>query len=138
MKTLFLGITMMGISLAANCQEANNTNGSVSILRSTGFGASLRKFANFIDGEKICKLKNKRCVQYELVPGNYEFAIQMGGKKLKRKTASMALSVAPKGNYYLEVDKKNGFISVKTSLAETTKAIAEDFMADQKKAVCVD
>lgn len=106
-KTLLLilmtsfGLTSMLI--AQDSDTTKNQNGTIYLLRYTGFGASATGFKTFIDGQFVCKLNNNKYSIHEVTPGKHFFSVQIGGKKSKEGAEKFEITVEPEGTYYIQV-----------------------------------
>lgn len=97
-KIFFFSFSLLLVSgLAAQMAD-------VYIIRRTGFLGCLKGFPVLHNGEAVCKLNERRYTKLSLAAGEHELAIKATGKKLRKKTPILHLSVQAGETYYLGME----------------------------------
>lgn len=92
-------LAFFGLSSAALAQDAT---GKIYVIRRTGVNGSAVNFRLFVDGELICKLKNKSYSVHELKAGEHTISVVTGGIPNNKKTQPVRFTVSGgKINYFM-------------------------------------
>ena len=127
-KGLILITVGILFSLMVRAQEGivdESNEAIVYFLRSSGYNGSATAFNTFIDGRLVCKLNNKRYSKHKIKSGVHYFAVQAGGKKLKKKTTPIELVIEPDKVYYFQIQLKIGFWKGQVVCQEITENSAK-------------
>jgi len=127
---VFFTTTMFGQELKENDQEA--TYGLVYFLRGKGHAGSATAFSALIDGNRVCKLNNRRYSAHEVSPGTHEFMAQFGGKKGKKKAEVATIEIEAGGTYYIQMIMQTSFFVNDLTAQEITRNSAVRLLEDDK------
>lgn len=83
--------------------DPNSPSGLVYFLRGKNHAWSYMAFSAIVDGNRVCKLNNRRYSSCELEPGSHDFKVQVGGKKGKRKAEIITINIEAGKTYYLQM-----------------------------------
>ena len=124
---LLLIVTTSSVSLATEA-------GKIHFLRKTGFHGSGKAYSIFIDGERVCKLSNKRFTVHEVEAGPHEIFVQFYGKeqKQKEKVTPLILEVEAGRDHYIQVNQEVGLFTSRATFQEITKGSADLIMPKLK------
>jgi len=103
---------------------AQDTTGLIYVIRRTGVNGSAVNFRLYVDGELICKLKNKSYSTHVLKEGEHTISVVAGGLPDNRSKVPVKFTVvAGKTNYFM-INSGN-----ELSCLEITQSAAEPMMA---------
>lgn len=139
MKTLkIISAFLLLFVISFNAQSQTKT-GSLYLIRLTGSTGAVVNYHFYVDGELICKLKNKSFSVHELSPGEHTVSISSGGLSTGKKTEPLKITVVEgKANYINVVGTQSGYVN-KLSCQEITQSSAEPLLAKAKqKTDCLD
>lgn len=131
------------ISLMVLCQYAmgqddlkenseDSDYGLVYFLRGKGHAGSASGFSALIDGERVCKLNNRRYSAHEVDPGYHEFKAQFGGKLGKKKAEIAPIDIEAGETYYVQMVMQISFLSNDLTAVELTRGSALRLFRDDK------
>ena len=100
---LLLGSVSGIISQELVENDPDSPYGLVYFLRGKNHAWSYMAFSAIVDGNRVCKLNNRRYSSYELEPGDHEFKVQVGGKKGKSKAEVVKIRIEAGKTYYLQM-----------------------------------
>ena len=128
-KTLFsLLLLVFVFDLAA--QET----AEVHLLRKTGYTGSLVGINLMMDGELLCKVKNKRHSVHQVNTGTHQFQARLLGKKMKKKSMQpLELTFEAGKVYYLELSLHQKLITTEVDVHQITESTAKRLIPDLKE-----
>lgn len=129
---LFLGATELSFSQDLNENSADSAFGLVYFLRGKGFEGSAVAFSALIDGERVCKLNNRRYSSHQVEPGRHEFSAQFAGKSGKKKAEKAVIDIEAGGTYYIQMIMQSSFVTNDVSAQEITRNSAVRLLDDDK------
>jgi hypothetical protein len=130
LKIISAILFLFAISFSANAQT--NT-GSLYLIRLTGSTGVAINYHFYVDGELICKLKNKSFSVHQLTPGEHTVSIGSGGLSNGKKSEPLKITVVEgKTNYVNVVGTQSGYVN-KLSCQEITQSSAEPLLAKSKQ-----
>ena len=106
--------------------------GLVYFLRGKGMAGAATAFSAIIDGERVCKLDNRRFSVHEVQPGRHEFMAQFSGKKGKKKAEIAVIDIEAGETYYIQMIIQTSFLMNDVSAQEITKNSAIRLKKDDK------
>lgn len=106
--------------------------GLVYFIRGKGFAGSATAFSALIDGERVCKLNNRRYSAHEVAPGEHEFKAQFTGKEGKKKAEVALINVEAGGTYYIQMVMESSFVVNDVIAQEITRNSALRLVKDDK------
>lgn len=127
---LIPGLNLTAQDLAEN--DPNSTNGLVYFLRGKNYAGSATAFSALIDGNRVCKLNNRRYSVHEVTPGEHEFKAQFGGKKGKKKAEVTTITIEAGKTYYLQMVMHMNFWYGNVYPQEITRNGALRLLVDDK------
>ncbi|MFC1226202.1 DUF2846 domain-containing protein [Pedobacter sp. BG31] len=81
---------------------AQDSTGKIYVVRRTGMNGSAVNYRLYVDGELICKMKNKTYSVHDLKPGEHTISVQPGGIPDRRLKLPVKFTVAEgKVNYFM-------------------------------------
>lgn len=130
MKSLILSISVLLFSIHLSAQET----AEVYVLRKTGYNASLVGFNLIMDGDLLCKSKNKSYSVHQVPVGDHSFQARLlGKKKMKKKSMEpLDLTFEAGETYYLQLNLKTRAFDSQVDVQEITKSSANRIMPDLK------
>ena len=111
-------------------QQVGEGEGTVYLMRRTGYNGSLDGYSIFMDGQLICVLNNNKYTVHKVPAGKHDFSIQFNGKQVKDKTEKLEVEVSTNGEYYINVEQRNGWATVKVKLQELAGSSGKRAMED--------
>lgn len=118
-------------------QSGAAQQGTVSIIRSTGFTGSVKKYKLFMDGKFMCKIPNNSYVKYSVDSGAHSFAVQTGGKELWPATEQVEVSVTADSSFFLSIAQAMSMVDTRLNLNEVAQKNAEVRMKGLREAECI-
>jgi hypothetical protein len=133
MKTLKL-VTLLVFLLTASFSAFSQTGtGKVYFIRSTGYAGSAVNYHFFVDGNLVCKQKNKTFSIHDLSAGDHLISITTGGLPTAKKAPPLKITVVEgKTNYVSVVSTEAGYVN-KIACQEITQNSAEPLLAKAKE-----
>ncbi|MES2486829.1 MAG: DUF2846 domain-containing protein [Bacteroidota bacterium] len=129
-KTLSLLAFFVTASFGAFSQSKT---GQVYLIRSTGYTGSAVNYSFYVDGELICKMKNKLFSIHDLPVGDHTVSVVSGGISNGKKSTPLKITVAEgKVNYVSVVSTQAGYVN-KITCQEITQNSADPIMAKIKQ-----
>ncbi|MDZ4795200.1 MAG: hypothetical protein SGI83_13045 [Bacteroidota bacterium] len=89
------------ISQKVNNDSEKNENGTIFLMRSTGFTGGGVPFNVFIDDIPVCKLMNNYYSAHLIASGVHKFSVQFTGKKSKNNAEKLAVNIKAGKKYYI-------------------------------------
>jgi hypothetical protein len=130
MKILLpLFICLFSFSAIAQTERKNlpdQDNGTVFLMRSTGYLGSALAFSFFVDDILVCKLMNGYYSAHLIAPGRHTISVQPKGKKLKENAAKLRVNIEAGKRYYIQVTLEPGFFASKLYCQELTETSAAE------------
>jgi hypothetical protein len=133
MKTWKL-LTLLGFFLSGSLTaDAQAKTGKVYFIRVTGYAGTVVNYSFYVDGQLICKQKNKSYSVHDLSVGDHTIAISGGGLSNGRKSTPLKITVQEgKTNYISVVGTQSGYVN-KINCQEITQNSAEPLLAKAKQ-----
>lgn len=108
LKNIVLLILFSAFPLLGLCQELvendpNSPDGLVYFLRGKNHAWSYLAFSAIVDGNRVCKLNNRRYASYLVEPGIHSFKVQVGGKKGKKKAEITEITIEAGKTHYIQM-----------------------------------
>ena len=122
--------TLTGQELPEN--DPNADYGIVYFLRGKGHAGSATAFSALIDGNRVCKLNNRRYSRHEVDPGSHEFSAQFGGKKGKKKAELIEIEIEAGKTYYVQMVMQASFWVNDVRAQEITRNSALHLLEDDE------
>lgn len=130
MKKLLLSTLLLAFLFDLAAQET----AEVHLLRKTGYNGSLVAINLIMDGELLCKVKNKRHSVHQIEPGDHSFQAKLLGKKMKKKNKEpLELTFEAGKVYYLQLNLKQKMITTQVDVQEITESSAKRLIPDLKE-----
>jgi len=107
-------------------------NGLIYFIRGKGFQGSATGFSALIDGERVCKLNNRKYSFHKISPGTHEISVQFAGKKGKRKAEILELNIEAGGTYYIQMIMQTTFFTADLDPIGLTRNSALRIVKDDK------
>lgn len=98
-------------------QGGDAEQGTVYLIRRTGFTGAIDGYGIFMDGERICLLNNKKYAIHQVPAGEHRFSVRFNGKTDKEEKDPLVLVIEAGKTYYITVQQRNGVTS-KVNLLE--------------------
>ncbi|TDO20668.1 DUF2846 domain-containing protein [Pedobacter duraquae] len=112
---------------------SQSTSGQVYLIRATGFTGSAVNYSFYIDGQLVCKQKNKSFSVHDLSPGEHTISVSSGGISNGKKSTPLKVTVVEgKINYVSVVSTQAGYAN-KITCQEITKNSADPALAKSKQ-----
>lgn len=112
---------------------SQSKTGQVYLIRSTGYTGSAVNYSFYVDGQLICKLKNKSFSIHDLAVGDHTVSVVSGGISNGKKSTPLKITVAEgKANYVSVVSTQAGFAN-KITCQEITQNSADPILAKSKE-----
>ncbi|PTS98746.1 hypothetical protein DBR11_14085 [Pedobacter sp. HMWF019] len=129
MKTIkFFAFVAFILALSFSAFSQDKT-GQVYLIRTTGYTGSAVNYKLYIDGQLVCKLKNKSYSIHSISVGDHTISVSSGGISNGKKSAPLKITVAEgKINYISVVSTQAGY-SNKITCQEITKNSADPLLA---------
>lgn len=129
MRLLFLSFSLF-FSLMCQAQIENNTtekkeNGTVFLIRSTGFTGSAVPFNVFIDDILVCRLMNNYYSAHMIAPGVHKFSVQFTGKKSKNNAEKLEVIIEAEKKYFIQLTFQSGAFANNVYCQEITENSAK-------------
>ena len=103
--------------------------GQIYLIRSTGYTGSAVNYSFYIDGQLICKLKNKSFSIHDLSLGEHTVSVVSGGISNGKKSTPLKVAVVEgKANYVSVVSTQAGYVN-KITCQEITQNSADPILA---------
>ncbi len=118
-------IHLAGLSQAGNSSQDKLENGSVFLMRATGFTGSAIAYSVFVDEILICRIKNESYNVHLIAPGIHRFAAQFSGKTQKNNAGILEITIEAGKKYYIQLTVENGILSNKVYCQEITENSAQ-------------
>ncbi|EDM37980.1 hypothetical protein PBAL39_16184 [Pedobacter sp. BAL39] len=130
LRLLLLFTVLLAGSFAAHSQTKT---GKVYLIRLTGYTGSAVNYHFYVDGQLICKLKNKSYSVHDLSVGDHTVNISTGGISTGKKSAPLKITVVEgKANYINVISTESGYVN-KVNCQEITQNSAEPLLAKAKE-----
>ncbi|MEM7548088.1 MAG: DUF2846 domain-containing protein [Bacteroidota bacterium] len=127
---LFTAISVAQVPEIEDAQK-NSSLATIIIYRTPDLYASLRNGAIFTDGDKACKLSNKKFMIYQQEPGELEIQAQIGGLQLwPKKMTNIEFPVEAGNTYYIKSGINASFMQQRVELTEVTERSAKQDLSN--------
>lgn len=124
----FLAFLAFTLTISFNVFSQDKT-GQVYLIRSTGYTGSAINYRLYIDGQLVCKLKNKSFSIHDITAGEHTVSVASGGISNGKKSTPLKVTVAEgKTNYISIVSTQSGYVN-KLTCQEITKNSADPLLA---------
>ncbi|HWW38762.1 DUF2846 domain-containing protein [Pedobacter sp.] len=129
MKTIkFFAFLAVILTLSFSAFSQDKT-GQVYLIRATGFTGSAVNYKLYLDGQLVCKLKNKSYSIHNISVGDHTISVSSGGISNGKKSTPLKITVAEgKVNYVSVVSTQSGYAN-KITCQEITKNSADPLLA---------
>ncbi len=117
--------SVMSMAQTQNDPSAETENGTVFLIRSTGFDGSAAAFSVFIDDILVCRLMNDYYSAHLIAPGVHRFSVQFAGKKPKNNSEKLAVNIEAGKKYYIQLTFQAGVFSSNVYCQEITENSAK-------------
>ena len=133
----FILVFLFTLSHNLFCQDlpennSDSENGLVYFIRGKGYAGSATAFNALIDGERVCKLNNRRYSIHEVSPGEHEFKAQFQGKKGKKNAEIVTIDIEAGKTYYIQMVMQTTFFVNDLIPQEITRNSALRVVKDDK------
>lgn len=105
---IFFFFSLVSSAQTENTPSAESENGTVFLMRSTGFTGSAVAFNVFIDDILVCRLMNNSYSAHLISPGKHDFSAQFSGKKAKEKAERLEINIEAGKKYYIQLAFEGG------------------------------
>lgn len=110
---------------------ADESKATVVVYRTPQLYGAARNWAIFADGERICKLSNKKYMIYQREPGDSEIKAQIGGVEAwPKKVKGLELPLEAGETYFVKTNVKASFTRGRVELTEVTERAAKAEMTE--------
>jgi hypothetical protein len=129
MKTIkFFAFLAVILTLSFSAFSQDKT-GQVYLIRATGYTGSAVNYKLYLDGQLVCKLKNKSYSIHNISVGDHTISVSSGGISNGKKSTPLKITVAEgKINYVSVVSTQAGYAN-KITCQEITKNSADPLLA---------
>ena len=130
MKASIVTIFLLLFLTSLSAQET----AEVYVLRKTGYSGSAVGFNLIMDGELLCKARNKRYSIHQVPAGDHSFQARIFGKKKMKKKSMEPLDLTFEAGetYYLQLNLKTRAFDSQVDVQEIAKSSADRIMPDLK------
>ncbi|MES2113103.1 MAG: DUF2846 domain-containing protein [Bacteroidota bacterium] len=112
---------------------AQTKTGQVYLIRATGYTGSAVNYRFYVDGQLVCKMKNKLYSIHDLSAGTHTVSVSSGGISNGKKSTPLTITVVEgQANYVSVVSTQSGYVN-KITCQEITKNSAEPLLAKTKE-----
>jgi len=120
MKASIVTIFLLLFLTSLSAQET----AEVYVLRKTGYSGSAIGFNLIMDGELLCKARNKRYSIHQVPAGDHSFQARIFGKKKMKKKSMEPLDLTFEAGetYYLQLNLKTRAFDSQVDVQEITKS----------------
>ena len=122
-------VAFLVISLSAAAQS----KGQVYLIRSTGYTGSAVNYSFYLDGQLICKLKNKSFSKHDIPVGDHTISVTSGGLSNGKKSDPLKITVVENQSNYVSVVSTQAGYANKITVQEITKNSADPILAKAKE-----
>ena len=136
-RLLFLAVFSFFFSVMCMAQTENNPsekteNGTVFLMRSTGYSSSAGTFSVFMDDILVCRLMNI-CYSVHLIsPGVHWFSVQFSGKKSKNTAEKLEINIEAGKKYFIQLTLEAGAFTGNVYCQEITENSAKQLFKKLK------
>ena len=123
---VFMAIHLACLSQTGNRQQVQSENGTVFLIRSTGFAGSASSFSVFIDEILVCRVKTDSYSVHAIAPGMHKFAAQLSGKVQKSKAEVLDVKIEAGKRYFIQLTLEGGILTNKVYCQEITENSAQN------------
>ena len=118
-RALLVGILLLFAAMPqqAHAQGGGQEQGTVYLIRSSGFSGALDGYSIFMDGQRICVLNNKKYSVHQVPAGEHSFNVRFDGKTEKANKEPLVMQIEAGREYYINVLQREGIVS-KVTLQE--------------------
>lgn len=107
--------------------------GQLYLIRATGYTGSAVNYSFYVDGNLVCKQKNKSFSIHDLSVGDHTISVSSGGLSNGKKSTPLKVTVVEgKPNYISVVSTQAGYAN-KITCQEITQNSAEPLLAKSKE-----
>lgn len=118
---LFFFFHLVCLSQTGNKPEPLPENGSVFLMRSTGFTGGASAFSVFIDEILVCRVENDSYTVHAIAPGMHRFAVQLSGRTQKKNVQTLDVRIEAGKKYFIQVTLQGGVLTNKVYCQEITE-----------------
>lgn len=119
-------VSVMSMAQTQNDPSAETENGTVFLIRSTGFTGSAVGFNVFIDDILVCRLANNYYSAHLIAPGVHRFSVQFTGKQSKNKAEKLKVNIEAGKKYYIQLTFQTGVFTNNIYCQEITENSAKE------------
>ncbi|MCX2477020.1 DUF2846 domain-containing protein [Pedobacter sp. MC2016-05] len=124
MKNFRIIASILFMLCIAGTTLAQDKTGKIYVIRRTGINGSAVNFRLYLDGELICKMKNKSYSMHDITAGEHTISVVAGGLPDNRNKIPVKFTViSGKSNYFM-INSGN-----ELSCMEITQSAAEPMIA---------
>ncbi|WP_316837319.1 DUF2846 domain-containing protein [Pedobacter nutrimenti] len=129
MKSIkFFAFLALMLTLSFNGFSQDKT-GQVYLIRATGYTGMAVNYKLYIDGQLVCKLKNKSFSVHDISAGEHTISVSSGGISNGKKSTPLKFTVEQgEVNYISIVSTQAGYVN-KITCQEITKNSADPLLA---------
>ena len=124
MKTIRLIVTLLFMLSITGMALAQDKTGKIYVIRRTGMNGSAVNFRIYLDGELICKMKNKSYSVHDVNQGEHTISVVSGGLPDSRIKIPVKFTVVSSKNNYFMINSGNELLCM-----EITQSAAEPMIA---------
>ena len=104
-----------------NIPSEKTENGTVFLIRSTGYSGSADAFNVFIDDILVCRLMNDYYSAHLIAPGVHSFSVQFRGKISKNSAEKLKVNIEAGKKYFIQLTFQIGAFTSKVYCQEITE-----------------
>lgn len=132
MKTFKL-LSIAVLLLVSYGAAAQTKTGQVYLIRSTGYTGSAVNYSFYMDGQLVCKQKNKSFSIHNVPVGEHTISVVSGGISNGKKSTPLKITVVEgQVNYVSVVSTQAGYVN-KITAQEITKNSADPILVKAKE-----
>ena len=100
--------SVMCMAQTENNPSERTENGTVFLMRSTGYTGSAVALNIFIDDILVCRLMNNYYSTHLIAPGVHRFSVQFAGKKSKNNAEKLEANIEAGKKYFIQLTFESG------------------------------
>ncbi|WP_046242290.1 DUF2846 domain-containing protein [Hymenobacter terrenus] len=125
---LTVGLFLTSTAFQPAVQPPDNV-ATVYIYRNGRYRGAPLNHAIYINGVQVCKLSNKRYIEYKANPGTIDIIAQSGGIEVLKFETALKLPVEAGHTYYVRGKLKTNLVHSSLELSEVAEDIAKPDIA---------
>ena len=124
----------MCMAQTENNPSEKTENGTVFLMRSSGYSGSAGTFSVFMDDILVCRVMNNCYSVHLIAPGEHKFSVRFSGKNPKNAAEKLEINIEAGKKYFIQLTLEVGAFNANVYCQEITESSARQLFKRLKLA----